>query len=264
MTAASVTVSGAGETDRATRDDPALIRLSPDLDVPALTRAFAERRRLHIPGILAPESAEAVASVLEAEKRWKTTVAAGGEFFELPLDGVRAAEPGKQSWLDNARVDGENPVTQYMFDTRRLDVRDLQGDQPLDAADAVYDFLNTPDFLDLMRAITGDDRIDLVDAQASRYRPGHVLTAHSDVAAGLNRLYGYVLNFTREWRADWGGNLVFYGPDGQIEHGWVPAFNALNLFVIPTQHAVTEVASFAPRNRYSIVGWVRSRSRAGP
>lgn len=264
MTMASAAALDATGPDAAPRDDAGVIRLSPDLDIPALTRAFAERRRLHIPKILAPDSAEAVASVLEAETRWKTTVAAGGEYFELPLDGVRAAEPGKQSWLDAARVDGENPVTQYMFDTRRLDCRDLEGVQTLDAADAVFDFLNTPPFLDLLRAITGDDRIDLVDAQASRYRPGHVLTAHSDVSAGMNRLYGYVLNFTREWRADWGGNLVFYGTDGQIEHGWVPAFNALNLFVIPTQHAVTEVASFAPRHRLSIVGWARSRSRLEP
>ena len=71
--------------------------------------------------------------------------------------------------------------------------------------------------------MTGDDRIDLADAQASRYRPGHVLTAHNDVSPGKNRLYGYVLNFSRDWRADWGGNLVFYGDDGHIQHGWVPA-----------------------------------------
>lgn len=241
------------------------IQLSPDLDVAALKAAFeAGAKRIRIANVLAPESAEAVASVLEAETRWKTTVAAGGEYFELPLDGTRAAEAGKQSWLDDARVDGDSPLTQYIFDTRRLDRRDIEGQTTHDAADAVFDFLNTPAFLDLVRAITGDERVDLVDAQASRYRPGHVLTAHNDVAAGLNRLYGYVLNFSREWRADWGGNLVFYGPDGQIEHGWVPGFNVLNLFVVPTRHAVTQVASFAPRHRLSIVGWVRSHQKVGP
>lgn len=240
------------------------IRLLPALDVPALTAAFAVRKRLHIPDILAADSAEAVAAVLEAETRWKTTVAAGGAYFELPLAGRRAADPAKQAWLDEAAVDGESPLTQYIFDTRRLDLRQGHEQGHRDAADAVLDFLNTPPFLDLMRAITGDDRIDLCDAQASRYRPGHVLTAHNDVSPGKNRLYGYVLNFSRGWRADWGGNLVFYGPDGHIEHGWVPAFNALNLFVVPTKHAVTEVASFAPRDRLSIVGWVRSHDKVGP
>lgn len=238
------------------------IALSPDLDLPSLKAAFADRQRLHIPSILTPASAAAIADALEAETRWKTTVAAGGAFFELPLDGTRAADPSKQAWLDEARVDGSSPLTQYIFDNRRLGPE--YDDGPHNAADAVHAFLNSPAFLDFMRQLTGDDRIDLVDAQASRYRPGHVLTAHNDISAGKNRLYGYVLNFTRDWRADWGGNLLFYGPDGHIEHGWVPAFNALNLFVVPTRHAVTEVASFAPRFRYSIVGWIRSHQKVGP
>jgi SM-20-related protein len=240
------------------------IALNPALDVAALQAAFADKGRLHIPGLLTPEAADAVADCLEAETRWNTTVAAGGEFFELPLDGTKAAESGKQSWLDGARVDGASPLTQYIFDNRRLDVRAGHEGNLRDAADAAFDFMNTAPFLDLIRTITGDDRVDFVDGQASRYRPGHVLTAHNDVSAGMNRLYGYVLNVTRDWRADWGGNLLFYGPDGHIEHGWVPAFNALNLFVVPTRHAVTEIASFAPRFRYSIVGWVRSRQKVGP
>ncbi|MBN8530030.1 MAG: 2OG-Fe(II) oxygenase [Caulobacterales bacterium] len=238
------------------------IELNPGLDIEALKAAFAPSRRLHIPSILKPASAEAVADVLEAETRWKTTVAAGGAFFEMPLEGTRAADPSKQAWLDAAAVDGSSPLTQYIFDTRRLGPE--QTDGPQDAADAVHAFLNSPDFIAFLRAVTGDDRIDLIDAQASRYRPGHVLTAHNDVSAGKNRLYAYVLNFTREWRPDWGGNLLFYGSDGHIEHGWVPAFNALNLFNVPTKHAVTEIASFAPRFRYSIVGWVRSNQTVGP
>jgi len=240
------------------------IRLNPDLDVAALASAFSAGQRLHIPNILASDSAEAVAGVLEAETRWKTTVAAGGDFFEMPLNGRVAEDPGKQSWLDDAKVDGASPLTQYIFDTRRLDLREGHEAGHRDAADAALDFMNSEGFLGFMRTLTGDDRVDLVDGQASRYRPGHVLTAHNDVSAGKNRLYGYVLNFTREWRADWGGNLVFYGPDGHIDHGWVPAFNALNLFVVPTRHAVTQVSSFAAKDRLSIVGWVRSNRRVGP
>ena len=242
-----------------------MIRLSPDLDVPALAGAFqAAGRRLHVPGILAPDSAEAVAGVLEAETRWKTTVAAGGTYLELPLNGRFAADPAKQSWLDDAAVDGASPLTQYIFDTRRLTADREMGAAKGDAADAVLDFLNSEAFIGFARAVTGDDRIDLADAQASRYRPGHVLTAHNDVSPGKNRLYGYVLNFSRDWRADWGGNLVFYGEDGHIQHGWVPAFNALNLFIVPTRHAVTQVASFAARDRLSIVGWLRSNTKVGP
>lgn len=232
------------------------LRLSPSLDVAVLNRAFAARRRLHVPGVLDPDSAEAVAAAMEAFDDWKVSVSAGDEAFELPLSGRVAAEPGKQAWIDQARVDGSDPHMQYMFDTRRLDLE--PEDAPPDAVSAVPGLLNSPDFLAFVRGVTGDDRIDFADAQATRYRPGHVLTGHDDAAEGKNRLYAYVLNLTRDWRADWGGVLAFEGADGHIEEGFVPAFNALNLFAVPMRHAVTQVASFASRDRLSITGWLRS------
>ena len=232
------------------------LRLSPALDATALGAAFRARRRLHIPGVLDPDSAGALVDAMEAFDAWKVSVSAAGEFFELPLKGRRAAEPAKQSWIDGARIDGADPRMQYVFDTRRLDLEADEG--PRDAVGAVPAFLNGPEFLAFVRAVTGDDRIDFADAQATRYRPGHVLTGHDDVAEGKNRLYAYVLNLTRDWRADWGGVLAFEGAGGHIEEGFAPAFNALNIFAVPMRHAVTQVASFAPRDRLSITGWLRS------
>ncbi|TPW05326.1 MAG: 2OG-Fe(II) oxygenase [bacterium] len=232
------------------------LRLSPALDATALRTAFQARQRLHIPGVLDSDSAEALVAAMEAFDGWKVSVSAGGEFFELPLRGRIAAEPGKQGWIDGARVDGSEPRMQYIFDTRRLDMEPQ--DAPRDAVSEVLAFLNGPDFLALVRGVTGDDRIDFADAQATRYRPGHVLTGHDDAAEGKNRLYAYVLNLTRDWRADWGGVLAFEGEGGHIEDGFAPAFNALNIFAVPMRHAVTQVASFAPRDRLSITGWLRS------
>ncbi len=232
------------------------LRLSPTLDPAALRAAFAARRRLHIPAVLDPDSASALVAAMEAFDGWKVSVSAGGEFFELPLRGRVAAETGKQGWIDGARVDGAEPRMQYIFDTRRLDME--PEDAPRDAVSDVPDFLNGPDFLTFVRGVTGDDRIDFADAQATRYRPGHVLTGHDDAAEGKNRLYAYVLNLTRDWRADWGGVLAFEGADGHIAEGFSPAFNALNIFAVPMRHAVTQVASFAPRDRLSITGWLRS------
>lgn len=68
-----------------------------------------------------------------------------------------------------------------------------------------------------------------------------------------------MLNLSRDWRADWGGALVFEGADGHIEEGFAPAFNALNIFAVPMRHAVTQVAGFAPADRLSITGWLRAR-----
>jgi len=232
------------------------LRLSIALDAAALHEAFAARRRLHIPGILDAASAEATATAMEAFDVWRVSVSAGGEFFELPLRGRVAAEAGKQGWIDGARIDGAEPRMQYIFDTRRLDME--AEETPRDAVSGALDFLNGPAFIGFVRAVTGDDRIDFADAQATRYRPGHVLTGHDDAAEGKNRLYAYVLNLTRDWRSDWGGLLAFEGADGHIEEGFAPAFNALNIFAVPMRHAVTQVASFAPRDRLSITGWLRS------
>jgi hypothetical protein len=232
------------------------LRLSPLLDATALRAGFAARRRLHIPGVLDPAGAEALVAAMEAFDGWKVSVSAGGEFFELPLSGRVAAEPGKQGWIDAAGVDGADSRMQYIFDTRRLDLEPEGG--PADAVSEASSFLNSPDFIAFVRVVTGDDRIDFADAQATRYRPGHVLTGHDDTAEGKNRLYAYVLNLTRDWRADWGGLLAFEGENGHIDEAFAPAFNALNIFAVPMRHAVTQVASFAPRDRLSITGWLRS------
>ena len=40
--------------------------------------------------------------------------------------------------------------------------------------------------------------------------------------------------------------------DGNVEGGFVPTFNALNMFEVPQDHAVSYVAPFAPGIRYSI------------
>lgn len=233
------------------------LALSPDLDVAALNSDFAVHRRLHIPNVLDPGSAEVLTTAMEAFDDWRVSVAAGGETFELPLKNRRAAEPGRQGWIDAAQIDGSSPRMQYVFDTRRLGLEAQSGVAP-DAVSAVLPFLNGPDFLAFVRGVTGDPRIDFADAQATRYRPGHVLTGHDDAAEGKNRLYAYVLNLTRDWRADWGGVLVFEGSGGHIAEGFAPAFNALNIFAVPMRHAVTQVAGFSPRDRLSITGWLRS------
>ncbi len=235
------------------------LALSPWLDVAALSAAFKVHRRLHIPEVLTTDSAEALTTAMEAYDGWRVSVHAGGERFEIPLSGGRAAEPGKQSWIDQAALNGADTSMQYIFDTRRITVEGI-GDDVQDAVAAVPAFLNSPAFIAFVRGVTGDDRIDFADAQATRYRPGHVLTGHNDDAEGKNRLYAYVLNLTRDWRVDWGGALIFPGADGQIEQGFVPRLNALNIFAVPMDHAVTQVASFAGADRLSITGWLRSHT----
>ena len=109
-----------------------------------------------------------------------------------------------------------------------------------------------------MRAVTGDDTIAFADAQATRFDPGHFLTCHDDKVGGKSRRVAYVLSLSPVWRPDWGGALQFFGVDGNIEQAYVPTYNAINLFRVPSDHSVSIVAPFAGASRYSITGWLRS------
>ena len=86
----------------------------------------------------------------------------------LSADGRRLAYT--ETWLDDARdeqrtavvVDGRGRATQYVYDARRPG-----GSDDPNVVDQALAFLNGAPFLDLMRGVTGDDRIDFADAQAS-------------------------------------------------------------------------------------------------
>lgn len=232
------------------------LALAADLDVGGLSDVYTAVGRVQVPGVLTSPAATALAEALETFDDWRLSVAASEEFFEIPLRARRAADPSRQSWIDPVRIDGVSRRMQYLFDTRRL----LENTPSVgDVVDEALAFLNSPAFIAFARGVTGDARIDFADAQATRYRPGHVLTTHDDRSPGKNRLHAYVLNLTRNWSPDWGGALIFPSTTGAAINGFTPTFNALNLFRVPQLHAVTQVTDFARNDRLAITGWLRTR-----
>jgi Rps23 Pro-64 3,4-dihydroxylase Tpa1-like proline 4-hydroxylase len=109
-----------------------------------------------------------------------------------------------------------------------------------------------------MADVIGPSDVAFADAQATRYGPGDFLTAHDDAVEGKHRRAAYVFGLSRDWRAEWGGLLLFHEPEGEVR-GYVPQYNALNLFAVPQPHSVSLVAPFAPRERLSVTGWLRAR-----
>ena len=53
--------------------------------------------------------------------------------------------------------------------------------------------------------------------------------------------------------------MLFHDADGHVAEGYVPRFNALNLFTVPQTHSVSQIASFVTASRYAITGWVRGK-----
>ena len=235
----------------------ARIEIDPGLKPSSMTAAFRQFGRIHIPGFLKPASAGMLHQALAAERLWMCSTMGGGQTIDVPVEQLEAFPPDQaMRFLQLAHAEARDGF-HYMFDSLRIS--DLaEKKQPLDAPyAAAYAFLNSPAFLDFVRALTGDPRPNHVDAQATRYEPGHYLTQHDDKKPSAGRLYAYVLNLTPHWRTDWGGLLNFIDADGHVAEAYSPAWNALNLFRVPQPHAVSCVAPFAGAPRLSITGWVR-------
>lgn len=188
---------------------------------------------------------------------WQRAIETPGD-VEVPV-ALFEAQPIEEQIRIMSRVHAEaRDGFQFIFDRWRIDV----GGQASPAAPALLADLhrrfNSPEFLAFARALTGDDRIAYVDAQATRFLPGHFLNRHSDQLDRAGRLYAYVLNLCPRWRVEWGGLLQFLDDEGDVTETLTPGFNTLNLFRVPQPHAVSMVSPFAGAPRLSITGWWRA------
>ena len=226
----------------------------------AVLRRFG---RAHLPDVLPPATAQALHRGLAEGTPWRRQLCADERHVTLPLEAFEAEDAAWRAEVYATVRATAAAGFSYLFDSYDV-AGELEGGRRLGlAAEQVYDALNSPAGLRWLRLVTGEPRCAYVDAQATRFLPGHFLTQHDDDVAGKDRLFAYVLNLTPGWRADWGGLLLFTDDDGHVAEGYTPAFNALNLLRVPQAHLVTEVASYAPAPRLSITGWIRSRRPAG-
>jgi SM-20-related protein len=215
------------------------------------------RRRVHIPGFLRQEDAERLHASLEGLNRWNIVTTSRGRHLDLDAKGVAAFSREDRQKFETAVHASATRGFQYLFENFPIHDAYLAGNIPDPEISAFFEFLNSEPMLDFVRDVTGVAAISFADAQATRFRAGHFLTAHSDGVEGKNRVAAFVFNLTKDWRADWGGILNFVGEDGHIEEGFTPCFNALNMFAVPQDHHVSIVAPFAGAARVSITGWFR-------
>jgi len=235
------------------------LAIDPTLDPQTLRPLFEGLGRIHLPGFFQPQGAQAVYSSLSEETPWRRNLNSESRNVTMNIAAYEAQPAVWRADLEAAVLRQARDGFQYLFDTYPVSDEIEAGRRSGLACEAVYDFLNSEPFLDFVRRLTGDPGPVYADAQATRYLPGHFLTQHSDELEGKNRLFAYVLNFTPVWKPDWGGLLLFLDKDGHVAEGYAPKFNALNIFRVPQDHCVTQVASYAGAARYAITGWIRSR-----
>ncbi len=227
------------------------------LDIEFWKARLAERSRLQIPDFLQPEAAEALRDCLAREVPWR--LAERSDSAPRTHGREDALDDAAYRAVLDAAYRNARTSFQFVYDSYMLGRARKEGWDPDLPLHGVLEFLNSPDFIEFARYLTGDDAINAVNAQATRYRPGHFLTPHDDKHSGEGRRYAYVINLTPHWKAGWGGQLQFVGADGSVIETLMPRWNALSIFRVPQLHLVSLVSPWAGEERLAITGWFLAR-----
>jgi Rps23 Pro-64 3,4-dihydroxylase Tpa1-like proline 4-hydroxylase len=219
--------------------------LADAFDTAGYVSRFTNKGRIRLEGALSADDAETAHFALEQGTPWELQlVSAEGqpevinraELNRLPENEIQsrlqAAAERAQSGLSWLRL-GKN----------------LMGDDDIPLK-GLADLLKSPAFASFCSDLTGLSDLALSDLSAVCYRPGDFFTQHTDLAARLC----FEWNFSKDWRPDWGGQVLFHSPSGDIEGGILPRFNDLSLFAGDQPRSIASVAPYAGSPRFSIVG----------
>ena len=238
------------------------LKLNPSLDATGLAERYREKGRIQIKDFLAPDSAIAVFEELQSLP-WGLVYNDGDRVVQLHSDQV--ARLGDREAANIMAGIRERARREYQFFYAFYPVLTAYFSPAIQRRPIFefYEFMNNPMVLDFIRKVTGLPGINWADGQATWYKPGHFLKAHTDEAPTETRIAAYVMNFSPDWDRDWGGFLQFFDRNGDVEHGIKPAFNALNLFTIPAPHSVSMVSTYVNAKRMSVTGWFRGDQPPG-
>lgn len=232
--------------------------LNPSLDAPELAQSFAADGYVSIPDFLAEDGAQRLHDALSSRNDWAWAINAGGNVYDLGPE-ARAAMTEEQFAELNQRVNAAaREGFQFRFSSLRVPDAVAERHPEEEILHAFAEFMRSEPVIELLRQVTGRERIIYADAQGTAYHPGDFRTGHDDDVEGKNRECAYVMGLTPQWRVEWGGLLLFHRPDGRIQ-GLAPRFNCLNMFALPILHSVSQVTPFAGAVRYSVTGWLRTQ-----
>ncbi|MDG1387936.1 MAG: 2OG-Fe(II) oxygenase family protein [Halioglobus sp.] len=222
------------------------------------TEQFSQRRRIQVPGLLDDASAEELYRSLANQKQWNLAFNRNEEHVDIGSDSASVWTDAQSLQFDEMIYAGAMNGFQYRY--KAVPIYDVYHDRTLPGHffSTLFEFLNSEAFLDFGRELLGRPEIGFCDAQATCFEAGHFLTTHDDDIGGKNRVAAYVISMTKNWNPNWGGALQFFNGQGNIEEGFLPAFNTLNVFQIPQSHAVEFITPFALGSRLSITGWFRT------
>lgn len=219
--------------------------LTDQFDFAGFQSRFAQKGRVRLEGALPADHALRAHQALEQETPW-----------ELHL----VTKEGKPDVISREAL---NILPADLIQTRLQDAAEraqtglsyLRLGLDLMAADTIAlaplaDLLKSEAFAAFCGDLTALSGLELTDLAAVCYRNGDFFTRHTDTSARLC----FEWNFTQGWRSDWGGQMLFHSPSGDIEGGIMPRLNDLALFSGDQPRSVASVAPYAGGPRFSITG----------
>lgn len=235
--------------------------INASLDIDRWRARLQRDGRVQIDDYLQADTAERLRGCLEREVPWTLALRDAHGARTIDHETYRVMDAAARTALldataASARDSDHERGFRFAYDSYMMVTAYKEGRDPGLPLHRVLELLNSGDYIGFSRALTGDDRVRRVNAQATRYRPGHFLRYHTDINSSEGRLYAYVINLTREWTADWGGLLQFIDDDGRVLDTFLPRWNSLSLFAVPAGHAVSLVAPWAGQDRLAITGWL--------
>lgn len=236
---------------------PDAIRLNPKLDPRDYAPAFARDGMVQVPDFLTKDSADRLEAALKTATPWGLSLSdATGKGQWLSPEALQAM--GRDGVAAQAREALSGARTGFAFSFLSYPIIEalLAGRDPGHPTHDLIQLLNSPEGRDFCAAVAGETGITKIDGQATLFRPGDYLTLHNDTGVGERRA-AYTIGLSRDWRADWGGQLLFHDEAGDVPRGFKPGFNVLTLFRTPQWHSVATVAPYAGGPRLSITGWLR-------
>ncbi|MFD2166303.1 2OG-Fe(II) oxygenase [Thalassotalea euphylliae] len=224
----------------------------------ALIDAFQTDGYVKVPQALHCETATIIKEAIDNQHSWNLVFNHQGSHQDL--NALQVADWTEQQKKDLVNIVNAQASDGFQYFYENIPLYDIYYDNllPEHFFNTIYEFLNSKETLTFFRELLNEPAISFVDAQITRFGPGHFLNVHNDAVANKNRIAAYVINLTHDWRPDWGGALHLLDSEQNIHKSFLPSFNEINIFKIPVDHYVGYVSPFASNKRISITGWLRS------
>lgn len=228
------------------------------IDFLPYAKTFATQGWVQIENILADAAADSLLNKLEQWPEWNLVTRLAGQHRSFDAAAMlNIAADQREAFLNHVYAEATKGF-QYLYERFPLYDRAMQ-QQALDPDfAALFQLLRSEAFMQLLKNISGCQRITFTDGQITQYRAGHFLTLHDDKDDAAGRELAFVLNLSKNWQPDFGGFLQFLDGQGNIEHALLPKYNSLAIFQVPKPHAVSYIPPYVSLKRFAITGWARS------